>query len=116
MVIDHQFFLAVGALGWGLSLISYRPVALAGGWPLGRVQAIAHDLAVALGGFSILVGLVYAAAQGFLSGGVVILLFGAALAVFWTGFLRVGAQSALLLAPIAALGLLLSWVLGALVG
>ena len=39
--------------------------------------------------------------------GLLIVLFGAAWAVFWTGFLLVGAQSALLLAPIAALLLLL---------
>ena len=41
--------------------------------------------------------------------GWLILLFGLAWAVFWTGFLRVGAQSALLLAPVAALLLLLRW-------
>ena len=35
-------------------------------------------------------------------GGLVILMFGLALAVFWSGFLRVGAQSALLLAPLSA--------------
>jgi hypothetical protein len=39
--------------------------------------------------------------------GWLILLFGVAWAVFWTGFLRVGAQSALLLGPGAALLLLL---------
>jgi hypothetical protein len=38
--------------------------------------------------------------------GVMILLFGLAWAVFWTGFLHTGAQSALLLAPVAALILL----------
>ena len=32
-----------------------------------------------------------------------ILAFGLGWAVFWTGFLRTGAQSALLLAPVAAL-------------
>jgi hypothetical protein len=42
----------------------------------------------------------------------VILLFGLALAVFWSGFLRVGAQSALLLAPLSALALLIAWSAG----
>jgi hypothetical protein len=37
--------------------------------------------------------------------------FGVAWAAFWTGFLRVGAQSALLLGPLLAL-LLIVWWLG----
>jgi hypothetical protein len=39
-------------------------------------------------------------------------MFGLALAVFWSGFLRVGAQSALLLAPLAAAALLIAWGAG----
>ena len=35
--------------------------------------------------------------------------FGVAWAAFWTGFLRVGAQSALLLAPLAAALLIVRW-------
>jgi hypothetical protein len=42
-------------------------------------------------------------------GGWVILLFGLAFGVFWSGFLRVGAQTALLLAPLAAGLLLVGW-------
>ncbi len=45
-------------------------------------------------------------------GGVVILIFGVALAIFWSGFLRVGAQSALLLAPLSAVALLIAWTAG----
>jgi hypothetical protein len=116
MVIDSLFFLAVGAIGWGLALVSYRPLATAGGWPLGRVQALLPELAIATGFFSILAGLIYALSQGLFTGGLVVLLFAVGLAVFWTGFLRVGAQSALLLAPVAAAGLLLSWLSGALIG
>jgi CBS-domain-containing membrane protein len=40
-------------------------------------------------------------------GGMVILVFGVGLAIFWSGFLRVGAQSALLLAPLSATALLI---------
>jgi CBS-domain-containing membrane protein len=47
-------------------------------------------------------------------GGMVILVFGIALAIFWTGFLRVGAQSALLLAPLSAAALLVVWLARAL--
>jgi hypothetical protein len=50
-------------------------------------------------------------ARGPLNGGIVILIFGVGLAVFWSGFLRVGAQSALLLAPLAALSLVGAWAL-----
>jgi hypothetical protein len=43
-------------------------------------------------------------------GGWVILVFGLALGLFWSGFLRVGAQTALLLAPLAAVVLLVAWL------
>jgi hypothetical protein len=36
--------------------------------------------------------------------------FGLALGLFWSGFLRVGAQTALLLAPLATLVLLAAWL------
>jgi hypothetical protein len=44
--------------------------------------------------------------SGDASAGLLVILFGIAWAVFWTGFLHAGAQSALLLAPAAALILL----------
>jgi hypothetical protein len=113
-MVDHLFFLAVGALGWGLSLATYRPIAQANGWPLGAVQTGAPAVPLSLGVLSILAGLAFAAARGPMHGGLVILVFGLALAIFWSGFLRVGAQSALLLAPIAATWLLIAWPLHAL--
>jgi hypothetical protein len=56
-------------------------------------------------------GLAFAAALGAQHGGLVILIFGVGVAIFWSGFLRVGAQSALLLAPLSALALLFAWAL-----
>lgn len=110
-MIDHLFFLAVGAIGWGLSLASYRAIARFAGWPLGtaqeRLPALTRILALA----SIAAGLVLAMARGPLNGGIVILIFGVGLAAFWSGFLRVGAQSALLLAPLSALALIGAWAL-----
>src|SRR5690606_34146952 len=38
MVADLPFFLAVGALGWGLALAFYRPVARFARWPSGTAQ------------------------------------------------------------------------------
>jgi hypothetical protein len=113
-MVDHLFLLAVGALGWGLSLATYRSIAELNGWPLGAVQANAPQFAVTLGLASIAIALPYAGTRGIAHGGVVIVLFGLALAAFWSGFLRVGAQTALLLAPLAAALLLLSWMARAL--
>ncbi len=102
-MVDHLFLLAVGAIGWGLALASYRPIARAAGWPLGAAQTRVPALTSALALASIAAGLAFAIARGPMDGGIVMVIFGAALAVFWLGFLRVGAQSALLLAPTAAL-------------
>jgi len=110
-MVDLQFFLAVGAIGWGLSLATYRPLALRAGWPLGTAQATLPAVTFALALACIGVGLALAIFRGTPGGGFVIAVFGVALAVFWSGFLRVGAQTALLLAPVAALGLVTLWVL-----
>lgn len=111
-MVDHLFLLAVGAIGWGLALATYRPIALRAGWPLGTAQAMVPALTLVIALVSIAAGLAFAVARGPLHGGLIIVIFGVALAVFWSGFLRVGAQSALLLAPLAVLALLISWPLG----
>lgn len=113
-MVDHLFLLAVGAIAWGLSLATYRLIALRNGWPLGAVQAAAPAVPVAVGILSLSIGLAFAAARGPTHGGLVIVVFGLGLALFWSGFLRVGAQSALLLAPLAAILLLAAWLLQAL--
>lgn len=107
-MVDHLFLLAVGAIGWGLSLATYRLIAERNGWPLGAVQAGAPAVPVAIGLIALSVGVAFAASRGPTHGGLVIVLFGVALSVFWSGFLRVGAQSALLLAPLAAIVLLIA--------
>ena len=109
-VVDHLFLLAVGALGWGLSLATYRELARRVGWPMGALQAEWPAIPIGLGVFSLVAGVAFAIARGGASGGWVIVLFGLALALFWSGFLRVGAQSALLLAPLATCALLVSWL------
>jgi hypothetical protein len=40
----------------------------------------------------------------------VIILFGILLAIFWTGFLRVGSQVSLFLAPVATVLLITGWL------
>lgn len=108
-MVDHLFLLAVGAIGWGLALATYRPIARKFGWPLGVAQEKLPALTLLLALAAVAAGLAFAIARGALHGGLIILVFGLALAVFWSGFLRVGAQSALVLAPLAALVLLAAW-------
>ena len=111
--IDIGFVLAVSAFGWGLSLATYRLFAEWRGWPMGSWHRHRPRLPIACGVLAMSLVLLFALARGIgghpLSGGA-ILLFGVAWAVFWTGFLRVGAQSALLLAPIAAGLLIVRWL------
>jgi hypothetical protein len=111
--LDLGFVLAVVAFGSGLSLATYRLVATRWGWPMGAWQAQRPALPVLVGLASMLLAGAYAFARGY--GGYVVSAslipaFGGAWAAFWTGYLRVGAQSALLLAPLAALLLIVRWM------
>jgi len=111
--IDVGFVLAVVAFGWGLSLATYRLLATACRWPMGSWHHQRPGLLIALGGLSILFAALFALARAY--GGhwlsaAMIPVFGLAWAIFWTGFLRVGAQSALLLAPVAGALLILRWL------
>lgn len=109
-MIDNLFLLAVAALGWGLSLTTYRLFANRHDWPMGALQSDVPAIPALIGLFSIVVALVFAATRGAESGGWVIVLFGILLAVFWTGFLRVGSQISLFLAPIATVLLITGWL------
>jgi hypothetical protein len=59
-MVDPLFLLAVGAIAWGLSLATYRLIALRNGWPLGAVQAAAPAVPLAIGLVSLSVGLAFA--------------------------------------------------------
>jgi hypothetical protein len=109
-MVDTLFLLAIGALGWGASLATYRALALRNAWPMGALQTERPSVPFVVGLAALAVGLMFAAARGTMQGGWVIIVFGLAFATFWSGFLRVGAQSALLLAPVAAGVLLLGWI------
>jgi hypothetical protein len=111
-MIDTLALLAIGAFGWGLSLATYRFFAQQYGWPMGDVQWDLPQLPALLGILSLLAGLLFAAMRGSAEGGIVIVAFGLLLALFWTGFLRVAAQTALFLAPLAGALLLVGWLSG----
>src|SRR5688572_14467313 len=109
-MIDNLFLLAVAALGWGLSLATYGLFARHHGWPMGALQIDFPAVPVLLGGAAIVLALGFAMTRGAEAGGWVIVLFGILLAIFWTGFLRVGSQIALFLAPVAMVLLLTGWL------
>ena len=92
-MIDTLALLAIGAFGWGLSLVTYRYFALQYGWPMGYLQSDLPQVPAILGIVALLTGLLFAAMRGTVDGGGIIVLFGLLLALFWTGFLRVGAQT-----------------------
>lgn len=109
-MIDNLAILAICAFGWGLSLCTYRIFARQNGWPMGSLHADLPAVPAVVGLFALFVALTFAAAHGASEGGWVIVVFGLLLALFWTGFLRVGSQVSLVLAPLAAILLLLGWL------
>ena len=109
-MIDTLFLLAVGAVGWGLSLMTYAFIARRTGWPMGSLHLDFPAVPAAIGFIALAAGLYFALIQRDTAGGWIIALFGVLLAIFWTGFLRVGSQVSLVLAPLAALLLIICWL------
>ena len=111
--IDLAFVLAVVAFGWGLSLATYRLFAKRHGWPMGSWHQGRPNLPILIGVLSMVLATLFALMRGHIGyalSAAAIPIFGVAWAIFWTGFLRVGAQSALLLAPAAAVLLIVRWL------
>ncbi|MGH1417394.1 MAG: hypothetical protein ACRBCJ_00900 [Hyphomicrobiaceae bacterium] len=109
-MIDNLVLLAIAAFGWGLSLATYRMFARHNGWPMGALHADLPAVPILIGIFSLLAGILFAAFRGEDNGGWVIIGCGALLAFSWTGFLRVGSQVSLLLAPFVTAMLLFGWL------
>lgn len=109
-MIDLPALLAIAALGWGLSLATYRAFARRNGWPLGSLHADLPAVPTIIGLVAIFVALAFASWRGTADGGWIVVLFGVLLWVFWTGFLRVGSQVSLFLAPIATAFLIFVWL------
>ena len=108
MPVDPMFILATAAFALGLSLATYRWFAVHNGWPMGEWQAHRPGLPIAIGLFCALLAMLFAMLRG---GATVLILplLGCLCALTWTSITRVGAQSALLLAPAALVGLLAIW-------
>lgn len=109
-MIDLPALLAIAALGWGLSLCTYRYMARRNGWPMGALHTDLPAVPTIIGLFAIFVAVAFAAWRGTSEGGWIVVLFGFLLAFFWTGFLRVGSQLTLFLAPIATVVLIVVWL------
>ena len=74
---------------------------------MGALQADLPFVPVLIGLAGLFSGLLFATARGAADGGWMIIALGLVFAAVWTGFLRVGSQLALFLAPIATFLLLL---------
>lgn len=112
MPVDAMFILATIAFAWGLSLATYRLFAVHNGWPMGEWQAHRPGLPIAIGLFAIAIAMLFALARG---GPVILILplLGILIAFAWTALTRVGAQSALLLAPLSICALVVVWIVAA---
>lgn len=114
MSIDPLFFAAVAAFGWGLNLATYRLAAQRLGWPMGVAQARYGLFTSAVGAAGILAGTAFALGGAGAPGTATVLLAGLLFGAFWTGFMRVASQSALILTPMAILVLAAGWLARAL--
>jgi hypothetical protein len=112
MPVDLMFVLATAAFAFGLSLATYRWFAVQNGWPMGEWQAHRPGLPMAIGLFAMLFAILFALARAD-STMVVLPLLGVLCALTWTALTRVGAQSALLLAPASVIALLVCWIAAA---
>lgn len=109
MISTVMFVLAVAAFAWGLSLAAYRWVALSNAWPMGAWQAEWPLMPRLIGLGAAGVALISGAELGGAALPLVLLL-GLVGAIAWMLVLKVGAQSALLLAPVAAVLTLVGWL------
>ena len=112
--LDLPFFAATLAFGWGLSLATYRIFAVRNDWPMGALHANKPMVPVLLGVFALAIAFLFAAFRAATPasemGGWWILPAGLIWACFWTGFMRVGSQTALFLAPAATVVLVMAWI------
>ena len=85
-MVDNLFLLAVAALGWGLSLATYRLFARSRGWPMGALQADLPFVPVLIGLAGLFSGLLFATARGAADGGWMIIAWVSSLPPSGLGF------------------------------
>jgi lysylphosphatidylglycerol synthetase-like protein (DUF2156 family) len=118
LYLDLAFYLAVGALGWGLSLATYRSVAARYDWPMGHWHRNRPALPILIGLAVLAAALLFTLARGYSNvpgagwNALVIVVCGVLLALLWTMVLRVASQVSLVLAPVAGALLMVWWIGG----
>ena len=118
-LLDVLFVTASLSLGFGASLATYRFFAWRNDWPMGELHAKRPFIPVMLGGFAIVISLLFASERQYEAArvlgshydGLWIVFSGTAWAFLLIGIMRVGAQISLFLAPLATLILIVAWVL-----
>lgn len=112
-----MFILATMAFAWGLSLATYRLFATYNDWPMGEWQAHRPGLPIAIGLFAMASAVAFGLARSSVTGdatAIIVPLFGLLCALAWTAIARIGAQCALILAPLSVLALMAVWYTSAL--
>jgi hypothetical protein len=118
LYLDLAFYLAVGAIGWGLSLATYRMIASRADWPMGQWHRNRPAIPILIGLVTLAAAVLFAIARGYSNvpgagwNGVAIIGFGVLLGFFWTILLRVASQVSLFLGPLAAVLLMVWWIGG----
>jgi len=116
--LDFLFIIACLTFGFGLSLATYRFFALRYDWPMGEVHARKPWLAILIGMFTIAVSILFASARQYEASraeishydGFWIVFWGIGISLFLTSVMRVGSQISLLLAPLAVIILMTTWI------
>lgn len=108
-MFDNVAYLAIMALGFGLSLATYRLFALRFQWPMGAFHADIPAVPIMIGMVAMVAGILYSAAVGD-GRGLLMIGLGFLLWLVWTSLLRVGSQLSLFLAPLATGLLLVGWL------
>ncbi len=112
---DLPFFLAVMAMGLGLSLMTYRMFATRYEWPMGEWHINRPALPILIGLICVIIAGLFALARfsmGYVESGWGILIGGAIVAFVWTAFLRVASQISLFLAPGMTALMTIAWLVG----
>lgn len=112
--VDIPFYLAIAAIGFGLSLMTYRIFARHYEWPMGSWQTKHPTLPILIGLVALLYGSWFAYSRWYdgMYASLAIGAFGLALAILWTSFMRVASQISLFLAPAAVATLFVAWTFG----
>lgn len=108
-MFDNLFYLASMAIGFGITLATYRLFAFRNKWPMGALHADLPAIPIMMGLVSIVVGVMFATFRADVGGWFIVAL-GFLIAILLLWLIRVGSQVTLFLAPLATGLLLVGWL------